>query len=280
MHYLRLYLTGILLSMAVLTACHPLVAAVPQHGITEQGAATHGAESNAHQDHAIHWSYEGEGGPDHWGELNADYTACADGASQSPIDLSNAVGEDLPDIAFHYGESALNILNNGHTVQVNYDEGSYIEVDGMRYDLLQFHFHAPSEHTINGEQYPLELHLVHRNAEGGLAVVGVMIQEGAENPAFADIIAHAPAGEMAVMTVDNLMVSAESLLPAERLYFAYSGSLTTPPCSEQVKWHVLTTPVELSVEQIATLANILHNNFRPVQPLHDRTLVVDTTSDR
>jgi carbonic anhydrase len=241
-------------------------------------AATAGhAEHAAAEAHAVHWGYEGEGGPEHWGELTPDYTACADGSAQSPVNLTAAIGEDLPDIAFNYGESHLNIFNNGHTVQVNYDEGSSITVGDVQYDLIQFHFHTGSEHTIDGKQYPLEFHLVHRNAEGGLAVVGVMAVEGSENPAFADILAHAPAEETTVAVVEGVMVAAESLLPEGRLYYAYDGSLTTPPCSEGVKWHVLNTPIEMSAAQIETLADILNNNFRPVQPLHSRPLKVDTT---
>lgn len=261
--------SGILM-ISLMTACQPIrpPEAMADHGSTQAPAAA---------THPIHWSYEGAEGPAHWGELSSDYTVCTDGSTQSPIDLTAADGEDLPDIVFNYGESHLNILNNGHTVQVNYDEGSSITVNDVKYDLIQFHFHAASEHTINGEHYPIEFHLVHRNAEGGLAVVGVMVAEGAENPAFADILANAPAKETPAAVVDGVMVAAAKLLPAGHLYYAYDGSLTTPPCSEGVKWHVLTTPIEMSAAQIEALASILHDNFRPVQPLHDRHLVVDTT---
>ncbi|MBX3010818.1 MAG: carbonic anhydrase family protein [Caldilineaceae bacterium] len=266
----RLLLGSSGLFLVLVTACQPIqlpeAAATPAH-----------ASAPASPAHTIHWSYAGEEGPDHWGELSADYTACADGSAQSPIDLTAATKADLPDIIFDYGESHLNILNNGHTVQVNYDAGSAILLDGVRYDLLQFHFHAASEHTIAGERYPLEFHLVHRNAEGGLAVVGVMAVAGAENPAFADILAHAPASEAAATVVEGVMVAAEQLLPAGRLYYTYAGSLTTPPCSEGVKWHVLTTPIELSATQLEALTSILHDNFRPIQPLHDRALQLDTT---
>lgn len=263
----RFIISSSILAMFLMTACQP---------IRPEAMAGHGSASAA-ATHSIHWSYEGAEGPDHWGELGPDYTVCADGSTQSPIDLTAATGEDLPDIVFNYGESHLNILNNGHTVQVNYDEGSSITVNDVKYDLIQFHFHAESEHTIDGQHYPIEFHLVHRNAEGGLAVVGVMVAEGAENPAFADILANAPAKETPVAVVDGVMVAAAKLLPAGHLYYAYEGSLTTPPCSEGVKWHVLATPIEMSAAQIEALASVLHHNFRPVQPLHERTLVVDTT---
>lgn len=268
-----LSLGRLLLGSLLLVACQPLT--VP----ADQPMAAAERSETAEKDHVLHWGYEGEGGPAHWGDLSADYTVCADGTAQSPIDLVDASGEDLTDIVFRYGESKLNILNNGHTVQVNYDEGSSITVDGVQYYLLQFHFHAASEHTIAGEQYPLELHLVHRSAEGHLAVVGVMAVEGVENPAFADIITNAPLEETEEMTVDGVTVVVQDLLPADdHLYYAYPGSLTTPPCTEGVKWHVLTTPVSLSAAQIDALTNILHGNFRPVQPLHERTLLVDTTA--
>lgn len=272
----RITLTGTLFAGLLLAACQPITMPADHGEMAADAEHAEAASEDASEEHVIHWGYSGEGGPDHWGELNPDYAACAEGMSQSPIDLVDAAGEDLDDIVFNYGESKLKILNNGHTVQANYDEGSTIMVDGMEYNLLQFHFHTASEHTVAGEQYPLELHLVHQSADGGLAVVGVMAMEGAENPAFADIVASAPTEVTEEMVVEGVMVSAESLLPADRLYYGYSGSLTTPPCSEGVKWHVLTTPIELSAEQIETLAGILHDNFRPVQPLHERALAVDT----
>lgn len=265
---MRTILAGSLLATLLLSACQPITREAP-----EQFALDHT------QEHVIHWSYEGEGGPGHWSELSADYTACADGSAQSPIDLTGAAGENLPDIVFSYAESPLKILNNGHTIQVSYNEGSYITVDGAQYNLLQFHVHAASEHTIDGQHYPLEFHFVHRNAEGSYAVVGVFVTEGEENPAFADIVANAPAEEVEEMVIDGVTVAAESLLPEERMYFAYSGSLTTPPCSESVKWHVLTTPIEMSAEQIEAIASIVHNNFRPIQSLNDRVLMVDTAHD-
>ncbi len=265
-YWMRTLFASTMLASLMLAACQPTM--------PEEMAVEHSASSQ--EAHVVHWGYAGEGGPAHWGELNADYTACADGSAQSPIDLADAIAEDLTDIVFNYGESKLNILNNGHTVQVNYDEGSSIMVNDVQYDLLQFHFHTGSEHLVAGTQYPLELHLVHRNAEGGLAVVGVMAKEGAENPAFADIVASAPAKEAEAIAIEGIMVAADSLLPTERLFYAYDGSLTTPPCSEGVKWHVMSTPIEMSATQIRTLADILHNNYRPVQPLTDRILKVDT----
>ena len=135
-----------------------------------------------------HWTYEGEEGPDHWGDLDESYAACSTGKNQSPVDAVNPSAQDLTNVSFHYQPSAVNILNNGHTVQVNYDPGSYIELDGTRYDVAQFHYHSPSEHTIDGQSFPAELHIVHRNADGNLAVVGILLQEGTENAAYQPFI--------------------------------------------------------------------------------------------
>lgn len=229
-------------------------------------------EENKHA--AIHWGYEGEIGPEHWGELSDEYALCSSGLAQSPIDIAQTVPEDLLNIAFNYKPSNLNIVNNGHTIQANCAEGSGIEVDGVRYELLQFHFHAPSEHTINGQFSDMELHLVHKSADGNLAVVGVMLNKGAENAAFAPVFDNMPA----VVDEENnpdALVNTEDLLPEDGLTYRYIGSLTTPPCSENVRWYVMKTPVEVSEAQVAAFEAIFHNNNRPVQPLNDREVVED-----
>lgn len=224
-----------------------------------------------------HWTYEGEEGPDHWGELDASYATCSQGKSQSPIDVANPSEQDLTNISFHYQPSQVTILNNGHTVQVNYDPGSYIELDGTRYDVVQFHYHAPSEHTIAGESFPAELHIVHRNADGNLAVVGILLQEGTENAAYQPFISNLPA-EQADPKDAGVKINATDLLPSMQTTFRYSGSLTTPPCSEGVNWLLMTTPVELSAQQLTSLDSIFEGgNNRPVQPINDRTLMEDTT---
>src|SRR3990170_8032418 len=145
-------------------------------------AAFSGVEASGGQKH---WGYEGEEGPEHWGELSGEFKACAEGKKQSPIDITNAKGEDLKNIEFDYKPSKINILNNGHTVQVDYDKGSSIKVDCTEFKLLQFHFHTPSEHVVDGGTFDMEMHLVHKSNTGELAVVGVLIKEGKENPAFA-----------------------------------------------------------------------------------------------
>ncbi|HNB51238.1 MAG TPA: carbonic anhydrase family protein [Anaerolineales bacterium] len=252
-----------LLAGLALSACKPAATAEPEHAEETTG-------------HAVHWTYEGEEGPDHWGDLAPDYATCGTGTSQSPIDLTSAAEQDFTNISFHYQPSEVKILNNGHTVQVNYDAGSYIEVDGQRYDVLQFHYHAPSEHAVDGKLYAAELHIVHQNAEKQLAVVGLLIEEGAENAAFTELLAHLPAEE-SPETDAGFKIDATAFLPEVQTTFRYSGSLTTPPCSEGVSWFVMTSPIQLSADQIAAFEHVHEGNNRPVQPLNTRTLSEDTT---
>jgi carbonic anhydrase len=224
-----------------------------------------------------HWTYEGAEGPENWGGLSADYEACASGMAQSPIDIAGAAAEDLANIVFDYQPSKIKIQNNGHTVQVDYDPGSSIELDGTRYELAQFHFHAPSEHTIAGKAADAELHLVHKTADGKqLAVVGVLIENGAENPAFATVWENIPAeaGEAQAVAAE---VDAEAMLPAELTTYRYDGSLTTPPCTEGVEWNVMTTPIQMSEAQLAAFTALFEGNNRPVQALGERVLVEDSS---
>lgn len=223
---------------------------------------------------APHWSYSGEDGPDHWGSLSPDYAKCSEGQEQSPVDIPASAPVNTTGLTFNYKPSNLTILNNGHTVQANYDPGSSITLDGTTYNLVQFHFHAPSEHTIAGQHSPLELHLVHQSAAGNLAVVGVMINSGAANAAYDPVMNNLPAQEQAATPVAGVTVDAASLLPADRSYYRYNGSLTTPPCSEGVRWHVLSTSITLSAAQIAAFTNIFPNDARPLQPLNARTFLV------
>ena len=225
----------------------------------------------------LHWGYSGDQGPANWGRLSPDYALCADGSAQSPIDIRDASELDLVDIAFDYGETENNIFNNGHTIQVNTDAGSYIIYNGIRYDLLQFHFHLPSEHTINGEAAAMEIHFVHQDGNSGaLAVVGVMLRQGeTHNEPYAAVFDHLPA-EVGEAQARGDAIALESLLPAERRFYTYQGSLTTPPCSEIVRWLLLATPLELSAAQIAAFAEIYEGNARPPLPRGQRDLLLDT----
>jgi len=222
-----------------------------------------------------HWTYEGAEGPTNWGNLDSRFAVCATGRAQSPINLSKAQMVPLTDIKFDYKASKLNIFNNGHTIQVNYDAGSSITYNEIPYNLVQFHFHHPSEHSIDGQTFALELHLVHSSASGDLAVVAVMIRQGdKDNPDYAGIFNNLPSTQ-GTPTPTTLTIDASRLLPASKVYDTYTGSLTTPPCSEGVRWLVLTTPIELSQKQIDAFSHLFEDNARPVQPINNRDLLAD-----
>lgn len=214
--------------------------------------------------HARRWSYEGNDGPEHWGEIDPSYATCRIGQRQSPIDLVNARPQGSADIVFHYHPSRVRILNDGHTVLVNYGAGSHIEVDGRRYEVLQYHFHVPSEHAADGALFAAELHIVHKDADGQLAVVGILIEPGTENTALRPLLSSLPEQEGQENDL-GITINAADFLPAVRACCRYNGSLTTPPCTEGVHWVVMTTPVQLSTDQLAVLERVLKGNSRPIQ---------------
>jgi carbonic anhydrase len=237
----------------------------------EAGAAMDQILATYVPSYSAEWSYEGETGPAFWGSLDPDYAACGEGMEQSPVDIVADAPVNPDDVGYAYGESALTIVNNGHAIQVNVDEGSSTaEIDGVQYALEQLHFHSPSEHTLAGENMAMEMHLVHHDADGNSAVFSALLVEGAENPAFASIWENMPAEEGDPVTIEGVVVNPDDLLPAERSYYHYMGSLTTPACTEGVTWHVLTTPVELSADQIAAFRTIHDGTNRPIQPMNDR----------
>jgi len=223
------------------------------------------------------WSYDGRTGPDHWVDL--EFEDCG-GSNQSPVDINICEEEgnhELPEIEFEYEHTPLLILNNGHTIEVEYEEGSKIIIEEEEFELLQFHFHSPSEHTLKGANFPMEMHLVHRNEEGELAVIGVFIKEGKrQNKNFKNVWDFLPpvAGQEREV---NMVINVDEMLPEERGYFAYKGSLTTPPCSEGVEWMLLKEPVSLSRRQIrkfkiALRLSCCEQNNRPTQPLNGREI--------
>jgi carbonic anhydrase len=267
-------ITPLCIAALLLGACVP----VTREGATSQAAEHGAAQDAAHaaDTHTAHWSYSGDTGPAEWGALNPEYAACATGTAQSPIDVDTVKEENLVNLAFNYNPSNVTIVNNGHTVEVVYDPGSFFTLDGEQYDLKQFHFHAPSEHTVDGQPAAIELHLVHQAAAGKKAVVAVLINEGAANPAFQPVWDHLPAAEGPEQEYD-VKVNAADLLPADQTTFRYAGSLTTPPCSEGVSWFLMIRPIEMSAEQIAAFTAIYDGNNRPVQPLNGRTVQADTT---
>jgi carbonic anhydrase len=228
----------------------------------------------AHDPHP-HWGYTGKSGAAHWGELEPGFEACARGTAQSPIDIRNTVKADLPALDFQYTAAAPTIVNNGHTVQVNLPAGSSLAVDGKKLELLQFHFHTPSEEAIAGKHTAMVAHFVHKGEDGKLGVVAVLIQPGKTNAAWAPIFAHLPrVGEQ--ITVDGLSLDLAALLPAKKGYYSFEGSLTTPPCSEGVQWMVLKEPVKLGAQQIKAFRQLYNANARPVQPLHGRVVKEST----
>lgn len=224
----------------------------------------------------LHWGYTGEAGPEQWAELDPAYEICGIGEEQSPIDLTDERPQDLANLEVNYQPSTINIFNNGHTIQVNYNEGSFMEVNGVQYNLLQFHFHVPSEHTVDGQHFPAELHLVHADAQGNLAVVGILLDEGAESAALGPVWANLPAEEGEVQTVEG-NVNAAEFLPADQATYRYPGSLTTPPCSEGVSWFVMMTPAEVSTQQLDELRALINGSNRPVQELESRELIGDSS---
>jgi len=231
------------------------------------------AISFAQEKHAHHWSYSGAEGPDHWGDLEPEYATCKTGRQQSPIDIRNAKKSDLPAIQFDYYPAPLHIINNGHTIQVNYPPGSFITIGGKRYQLIQFHFHRPSEETIDGKHSEMVIHLVHADAAGKLAVVAVLLNPGAGNGLIETLWAHAPQHPGPEEKLDTVQVNAADLLPSAHGYYSFAGSLTTPPCSEDVSWFVLKAPLSISKEQAAAFARLYEHNARPIQPLNDRVVL-------
>ena len=226
-------------------------------------------------DHGSHsWGYDAVNGPDKWGDLKADYAACKNGKRQSPIDITSAEPAELETIQFTYSATPLKLIDNGHTIQANYGKGSSITVNGRQYDLIQVHFHQPSEEKIDGQAYPMDAHLVHKSKDGKLAVVAVLMKEGKENLFLQTLWENTPKKQGKEIAVQDIQIHLANLLPKTRSYYAFDGSLTTPPCSEGVKWMVMSTPVEMSKQQIKVFGKYYSHNARPVQPLNGREIKV------
>lgn len=218
------------------------------------------------------WSYSGAGGPTEWAKLNPENAACA-GKNQSPINLTGFIKSDLKPIKFAYQAGGSEVVNNGHTIQMNFMSGSHIMIDHTQFDLKQVHFHAPSENQINGKSYPLEGHFVHADKDGNLSVVAVMFQEGAENKSLANIWNVMPKEADQKMAMEKPMAG-DKLMPKKRAYYRFNGSLTTPPCSEGVRWFVMKAPVSVSKEQVEAFAHVIHHpNNRPVQAVNARPVL-------
>jgi carbonic anhydrase len=223
-------------------------------------------------EHGPHWSYSGPTGPANWGALEPQYSACALGKSQSPIDIHDAAVKktDLPAINFHYKTSTLKIIDNGHTIQINYAPGSFISVGGKQYELVQFHFHKPSEEKLNGKGFDMVAHLVHKASDGKFAVVAVMLTSGGANPLIEKLWHNLPKEKGTEVVLGAIKINAADLLPKNRAYYTYTGSLTTPPCSEGVTWFILKHPTSISSDEVASFAGLYPMNARPVQALNGR----------
>lgn len=224
-----------------------------------------------HPGHGTHWGYKGDIGPQAWTRLKPEYSACA-GKNQSPINVTGTVDAKLQPVRFNYMAGGTEVVNNGHTIQVNYEAGSSASMDGIRFELKQFHFHAPSENQINGKSFPLEAHLVHADKDGNLAVVSVLFDLGPANPAVGAAWGQMPKAEGKAALPAK--ASANGLLPASRDYYRYNGSLTTPPCTEGVRWVVMKRPMTISKEQLEAFKTTLgFENNRPVQPVNARQVL-------
>jgi carbonic anhydrase len=227
----------------------------------------------AHATDTQHWGYTGASRPEKWGDLEAKYATCKTGKDQSPINIITTAPTVVESIAFNYHATPLKMVNNGHTIQLNTGTESTIQVHGKEYILVQLHFHNPSEHTMNGKQYAMEVHLVHKNDEGQLAVVWVLMQPGKPHPLLQTLIAQFPTDVNQEKVVQNTRVNPKDFFPRETQYYHYNGSLTTPPCREGVAWFIMKTPLEVSADQVSQFTAVMPQNARPVQPLYDRIVL-------
>jgi carbonic anhydrase len=257
----------------------------PLHGVpasvqpAARLAAAHRAEAtpspaSAHADGPAHWDYAGGAvgaGPDAWGQMKPEFAKCSSGTRQSPIDIRDGIKVSLEPVQFDYKPSAFRVVDNGHTIQVNVGPGNSIEVGGRRFELLQFHFHRPSEERINGRQFDMVAHLVHKDIDGRLAVVAVLLDRGSVHPLVQNVWNNLPLEKNDEVAARS-SIDLNSLLPTDRSYFTYMGSLTTPPCSEGVLWLVMKTPMPISPEQVGIFARLYPMNARPIQAVAGRLI--------
>jgi carbonic anhydrase len=236
-----------------------------------RGDAGHGGARGGAA-HAPHWDYAGGTGPEAWGGLKPEFALCKTGQRQSPIDIRGGLAVDLDPVQFDYQDSRFAVLDNGHTVQVELPPGNAIEVGGKRFELQQFHFHRPSEESIDGRRFEMSLHLVHKDAQGRLAVVALLFDPGPAHPVLQQVWNNLPLERHAAAPA-RAPLELSALLPADRRYYTYMGSLTTPPCSEGVQWIVMRQPVTLATEQIEIFSRLYPMNARPVQSAAGRRIL-------
>jgi carbonic anhydrase len=276
----RNILTGV--SLVFLIACGQKPATTAEQPMAKDSIPPPAAPQSARP---VHWGYEGEVGPSTWSTLSPSYAMCAEGKHQSPVNIvkTDVKGGsnwnlDYSSTSFHiaHTEHMEDIIDNGHTIQVTVDEGSNMTYNGKTYSLKQFHFHTPSEHTLDGKNQPMEMHMVHQSADGSLAVLGVFFKEGkVANPNFEKIIANLPNAKGESKHITDTSFELNVFLPSDNFAYHYTGSLTTPPCSENVQWLVLRDMISLTKEQINAFSSRIGPNNRPTQALNDRTINMD-----
>ena len=244
----------------------------PRHA--EADAAKKHASSPAPHDGDVHWSYDGENGPQAWGKLKSEFSICGTGKRQSPINIeeSSTLQGPAEPLQFNYQSSGASVVNNGHTIQVDLSGENSLTVRNSTYKLLQFHFHTPSEERINHQSFAMVAHLVHKNAEGQLAVVAVLLDPGVANTLINKVWTHMPLDSNDRVRMPGGVIDMNELLPKDQRYYQFMGSLTTPPCTEGVLWLVLKQPSTLSPAQIKMFSQLFPNNARPVQPLNGRAV--------
>ena len=233
-------------------------------------------EINAQEEQIQPWGYEGGTGPEHWGEIEHDHEKhmmCREGVYQSPIDINHVLGMHSTDLDFHYSSTPIQIINNGHTIHLNYNPGSFISWENERFELIQYHFHTPSEHHVHGKTYDMEVHLVHKTSDHLYVVVEILVNTGKHNPGIQKIWDRIPTKLNKEFWHENEYFNVGDLLPSTKEYFHYSGSLTTPPCSETVSWFILEHPIEVSEDQIRYFKKFIEHNARPTQKMHHRIVV-------
>jgi carbonic anhydrase len=255
----------------VTKAAAPQRVAVANTAIAVKAPEPPPAVHAAAETHTLHWSYEGPTGPHAWARLSPEYAKCGSGERQSPIDIREGMKVDLDPVIFDYRPSNFKVVDNGHTIQANVAGCNAMRVMGRRFRLVQFHFHRPSEEAIDGRQFEMVVHLVHKDGEGRLAVVAVLVEGGARQPAIQAVLNNLPL-EKGEETNAATQLDLTQLLPENRRYFTYMGSLTTPPCSEDVLWIVMKQPVQASNDQLALFERMYPMNARPIQSSSGRTI--------
>jgi len=221
------------------------------------------------------WSYTGNTGPAKWGKMAKEFAACGTGELQSPIDIPDAHVRkgDIPAMLFNYKPSPLSIVDDGHTIRVNYAPGSYVNNNGKRYDLVAIEFHKPGEEKVNGKGHEMSAHLIHKDKDNKVAIIAVLLDQGAENPVLKTLWSNLPSMKNKESVVDSVTINAVGLLPKHKGYYTYAGSLTAPPCTEGVTWFVMQEPVSVSADQIARFGRVYPANARPIQPRNDRDIL-------